>query len=59
MRQDLDAVGVELLIGDGFGRSIENRRNMILRLDVGRYRGRVGYGDTVLDISLKDLRARR
>lgn len=57
MRQNLNAVRIEVPVGDGLGRGVQNRRNMVLGLDVGRYRRGCGHDDAILHITLKDLGA--
>jgi hypothetical protein len=53
---DLDRIRVQLVIRDGFGRIIEDGRNVVLGLNVRRDGWGVGLKNrAVLDITLKDL----
>lgn len=54
---DLDRVGVEVAVGDGFGGCVQDRRHVVFGLDMAGYSRRVRDRDGFLDIALEDLTA--
>lgn len=54
---NLDGVRIEVVIGNGLGRGVEDRRDVVFRYDVARDGGRVRDQYGFLDIALEDLAA--
>lgn len=53
MRDDLDRIGVQVVVRDCFRRCVEDGRDVVLCLDVVGDGGRVGY--QICDIAFEDL----
>lgn len=57
MGDDFDRVGIEVVIGDGFGGCVEDRRNVVLGHDVTRNGGGIRDQCSLLNIAFEDLTA--
>lgn len=57
MRDDLNRVGIEVIIGNSLGRGVENGWDVVFGFDMAGDGGRVWDQDRFLNVALKNLAA--